>query len=145
MPAAGRAERGRILGHANACARCARLIREAEAIRAALAPLGRPLEPPVGFAARVLRGVRPWGPEATAGDLAWHYARRTLPAGAGLALLLAGWTFLAAGNGRPVSVGQFLAQAEAPRDEAAVVFGGREPTLGQVLLSVVGAEGEARD
>ncbi len=132
--------RARIRGHAVACARCGTLVREAEAVRDVLAALGQPLDPPAGFADRAMRAVRAGRPEPALGDLAWRHARRALPAGVGLAILLAAWPFFGDGDGRAVSLGQFLAQAELPREEARVGFTGREPTLGQVLLSVVGEE-----
>lgn len=135
----------RILDHAGACVRCGRLVHEAEAVRAALAVMGRPISPPAGFAERVARSLGAGRPEPALGDLAWRYARWALPAGVGLALVLAAWTFLGNGNGNAAPVGQFLAQAELPREEAMVVFGGREPTLGQVLISVVGGEVDWRE
>jgi len=68
-----------------------------------------------------------------------------LPAGVGLALVLVVWTFLGNGEARPVPIGQFLVQAELRREEASVVFASREPTIGQILLSVVGADEDSRD
>lgn len=145
MPTMDGDARARMRGHVDACARCGALVREAEALRDALAVLGRPLVPPAGFADRAVRAVRAGRTGPALGDLAWRYAWRALPAGVGLALILTTWTFWSNGNGTAAPVGQILAQAELPRDEALVVFAGPEPTLGQVLFSVVGGEEDARE